>query len=378
MRTKKIISARKIGKRKTIDLEVNHKNHNFYAEGIVTSNSHSTSYAIITAYTTYLKFKYPLEFMTNCLNMARFEQKPHVETARIIKELPYFGLKIYPPSIHSKQFYFHPYKDGIRIGIAGLRGVAEKTLKQLKGLDIQLTDKFHLFDTFKEVGLNITVFESFAKAGCFSDFSDNRGRLCLEARAWNFLTDREKNLIRPFGVKYQWDILQILAEIKEGTLVDGKGKPIMKLEGTEKRKSRWGSFYAKFAPYKTKYIEYSKNKFLNNYLAEKNVCGFAFTNELYEIYVEKMPELSRIEDIKSGEAEEWYFVGQITEILSRTSKNGNRYRKYIVEGDTDEIEVFFFYDGKNDIELEEKDICYFKISKGDNGMIFLKGVSKIQ
>ena len=51
-----IRSSRSLGIKKSIDFEVKNRFHNFFAEGMVTSNSHAFSYSAMAALTIYLRF----------------------------------------------------------------------------------------------------------------------------------------------------------------------------------------------------------------------------------------------------------------------------------------------------------------------------------
>ena len=77
--TAKIIKQENVGLIKTIDLEVDHPDHNFYCNDIVVSNSHAVAYSTLSAWTTYLKFNHPKEFFLSLLKMTKFEPTPQAE-----------------------------------------------------------------------------------------------------------------------------------------------------------------------------------------------------------------------------------------------------------------------------------------------------------
>ena len=78
----------------TIDLEVDHSDHNFYCNDIVVSNSHSYSYCYLTATTAYFKANHPKEFFLSLLINAANEGDPLSEINKIEKELKYFGIRL--------------------------------------------------------------------------------------------------------------------------------------------------------------------------------------------------------------------------------------------------------------------------------------------
>ena len=159
MRTQKIISIKALGKRKTLDLEVNHKDHNFYAEGLVSSNSHSISYAILAAWTTYLKFKYPHEFFLALLRLSKYEPDSHKEINKISKELVYFDIELLPPDLAKSALDFKIEDSNIRFGLNSIKGVSEKTLESLQSFrETNTPTKFDIFVAAKQAGVLTLVY----------------------------------------------------------------------------------------------------------------------------------------------------------------------------------------------------------------------------
>ena len=70
------------------------------------NKSHSIAYSTLSAWTTYLKFKYPQEFFLSLLKMTRFEPAPQEEISRISKELGYFKIKLLPPNLAKSDMDF--------------------------------------------------------------------------------------------------------------------------------------------------------------------------------------------------------------------------------------------------------------------------------
>lgn len=99
-----IKSVRSVGKAQTYDLELNHPDHQYYlSNGMLTSNSHSVLYSMISYYTAYLKANYPLPFLTaNLMSEVRSNQKQAKENIlRIKDEIRALGVKIVPPDINT-------------------------------------------------------------------------------------------------------------------------------------------------------------------------------------------------------------------------------------------------------------------------------------
>jgi len=109
-------------------------------------------------------------------------------------------------------------------------------------------NKLSMFECAKDSGINITILTNIIKAGCLSSFSDNRGKLFLEAKSWSLLTESQRAKIFKHGKKYNYDLLNILLDIKNGKMLDGTKEII----STKQRKSKngemsspWDTFYKK-------------------------------------------------------------------------------------------------------------------------------------
>lgn len=86
-----ILKIEKIGKHQTYDLEVDHPDHQFYLDnGVLTSNSHSVSYAIDSYYAAWLHTHYEKEWLSTILQSASSKPK---ELAKIISEIKALGYK---------------------------------------------------------------------------------------------------------------------------------------------------------------------------------------------------------------------------------------------------------------------------------------------
>ncbi|MFA5652466.1 MAG: hypothetical protein WC933_03825, partial [Candidatus Paceibacterota bacterium] len=100
----KIIEIEEIGEVETYDLEIDSEFHNYYANDVCVSNSHSVSYSYITAQTLFLKHYYPTEFYVALLNHPKSnnnkeKEKQWVQSA--ILSAMSKGIEIVPPTIQS-------------------------------------------------------------------------------------------------------------------------------------------------------------------------------------------------------------------------------------------------------------------------------------
>lgn len=214
MQTKKILSLRSLGKRKTLDFEVDHKDHNFYAEGLVSSNSHAVAYGMLSAWTTYLKFKYPKEFFCSLLKMANNEPDPREEISKISKELPHFNIKLLPPDLAKSQMDFSIEGENIRFGLNAIKGVSKKSLQNVLDFrDKERSTKYDIFLTAKQAGINIGILSALIQAGALDSGEYSRSRLVLEAQTFNKLTDTEKRNFVALGEEHGYDILNSIKTV---------------------------------------------------------------------------------------------------------------------------------------------------------------------
>ena len=99
-----IKAVRSVGKAQTYDLEVAHPDHQYYlSNGMLTSNSHSVLYSMISFQTAYLKANFPLEFLAaNLMSEVRSNQKQAKENIlRIKDEIRALGVRIVPPDLNT-------------------------------------------------------------------------------------------------------------------------------------------------------------------------------------------------------------------------------------------------------------------------------------
>ena len=70
------------------------------------NKSHSISYAILAAWTAYLKFKYPKQFFLSLLKLSKYEPDSHTEISKISQELQFFDMKLLAPDLAKSEIDF--------------------------------------------------------------------------------------------------------------------------------------------------------------------------------------------------------------------------------------------------------------------------------
>ena len=156
------------------------------------NKSHSAAYAVIVMRTAYLKAHYPKEFMAAVLSS--FMDK-NERLVLYIASCNANGLKVLPPDINSSNLEFTAVDEGIRFGLAGVRGVGEKVVeaivseREANGPYKSLHDFVSRLDSkcFSKKTL-----EALVKAGAFDSTGYTRKQLMYFIEETSLLEDAAK------------------------------------------------------------------------------------------------------------------------------------------------------------------------------------------
>jgi DNA polymerase-3 subunit alpha len=300
------------------------------------NKSHSISYAYLAAITIYLKFNYPQQFFLSLLKYAQFEPNPHEEINKIVQELPYFNIKLLPPDLAKSDIDFKIEEENIRYGLNSIKGVSTKVLESLLEFREQsFSNKYEVFLAAKQVSLNIGVLSALIQAGVLDSFvSKDRCRLVLEAQTFNILTDREKRNIVALGEKYNFDILKTIADCSKEQLMGDDNKRIL----SEKR---FNTFKTKYQPYKEIYEKNHKHLKFANWFFETKLLGYSYSHNVREVFKSEIEgSLISSNEVSSLEENQTVrFVGTVSDIMTRTSANGNKYARMDIFDDLGKLTV---------------------------------------
>ncbi len=137
------------------------------------NKSHACAYAVVAYQTAYLKYYYPVEFMTALLN-SFVGAKPKL--AAYIQYLRKAGIRVLPPDINKSQMRFSTENGGIRFGLSAITNVGEA----IEAVVERREGGYWSFDDF--VGRNTAVLnkkrlESLILSGCFDSLHVKRAQL---------------------------------------------------------------------------------------------------------------------------------------------------------------------------------------------------------
>lgn len=179
---------------RTYDIEMEDNGpHNFIANGLVSHNSHSCSYALNGYILAYLKTYYPLEFMTAVIKQ-RINENDKDETEEALKELKRLSLELVPPNINLSTYEPSLYKGKILFGLNGIKGLNTKAVKAILK-ERNKNGNFKSFDDFlhrcKDY-ITKSILQTLATAGCFDCFGLTRKSVYDDAN--NIIKLNEKTI----------------------------------------------------------------------------------------------------------------------------------------------------------------------------------------
>ena len=300
------------------------------------NKSHSISYAYLAAITIYLKFNYPEQFFLSLLKYTKFEPNSHEEIAKISQELPHFNIELLPPDLNKSDIDFKVEDGNIRYGLNSIKGVSDKVLiSLLEFREDSFKNKYEVFISAKQAGLNIGVLSALIQAGLLDSFvSPNRCRLVLEAQTFNILTDREKRNFIALGEKYNFDILTSVMDVLKNEAVGDDNRKVM-------AEKRFQTFKKKYDPYKSIYEMNKRHIKYANWFFEEKLLGYSYSYTIREIFAHEDDFQSALQIRDLEERSFIKFVGAVTDIIKRTSRNGNKYARLQIQDESGMVNGLF-------------------------------------
>lgn len=179
-----------VGARQTYDIEVDHKDHMYYAEGVVTSNSHAVSYAIVGYWSAYMKLYHPHLFYLYWLRGASEKPDTDLEVKELIMSAKNDGVEVLGPTVEHVEEDFVLADNKIYFGICNIKGVTKRDAQKLKEL---LPDN----DTYITLLVNVLAelgkrsVENMIAVGVFSKYGETRSQMSHDVSCLSDLTVKE-------------------------------------------------------------------------------------------------------------------------------------------------------------------------------------------
>jgi hypothetical protein len=212
-----IKNIKRVGAAQTYDLEVNHPDHQFYlSNGMLTSNSHSIMYSMISYHTAYLKAHYPIEFLlANLMSKLKSNAKDAKDNVEKIKqEIRSKGMKIIPPDINNSDVMYKVLPNGTLI--TGLEAI--ETIGVDARQEIVNKRPYKSFDDFMSridsTKVKSNTIQALAASGCFDAFglprkliymycSDYRKKIQVWSKKHDMQTEKFEY---PWPVENDWTL----------------------------------------------------------------------------------------------------------------------------------------------------------------------------
>jgi DNA polymerase III alpha subunit len=261
--------------------------------------------------------------------------------------MQHFGIELLPPSLVHSNMDFAIEGDNIRFGLSSIKGISEKTIEKVKEFQKEHADKFDVFESAKEAGLNIGALSALIQAGCLDKFAKTRTLLVYEAQVWNKLSPKEKQIAKTLGLKFNFSVARIVKAMN-AELKDEKSKPLIK-------DTRMATLKKSTLPYKKIYEQNSIAELLANWWYEKRLLGYVTCTSLLNIFISRKSTLMPVVDIlELPDGRKADFVGYMeddpTMGTSRTAKK-SRYAKWMVSDETGTLKVMIFNDSLDHCKL---------------------------
>ncbi len=287
------------------------------------NKSHSAAYALITFYTSFLKFYYPTEFMAALLTL---EKDNTSKVIKYVDELKHMGIELLPPDINRSNLAFIADevdgKQAVIFGLGAIKGAGDIAINSILSVRSEkpfesLSDFISRIDSSK---VNKKVIESLIKAGALDSFGYSRKAMLTQ-------------------------IDEILSSASRATQAKKMALNSLFGDGEEMVQIQ---FELEDMP------EYEKAEILE---FEKSTLGFYVSGHPLDKFKD---EISKIDYILSSEVEELendslaIFVGIVEELTERVSKKGNSYSSVKIIDFHGVLDFFIF--GKNLEKLNSLDL----------------------
>ena len=208
MHAEKIISIKRIGNIRTVDIEVDNQSHTFYANGgIATSNSHAACYGLDAYWTSFCKAHFPTQFYCAYLQGSQWKQDTQQEVYELVNDAKLNSITIAIPDFRDLQECNYIKGDTVYFSLGNIKGIGAAALVKIRRetayaegvLGRKLTQWSWLdFLFFLTPRLSSTSVQALILVGALDHLNIPRTRMLYEYQAWNKLTDKEQKWVQGF------------------------------------------------------------------------------------------------------------------------------------------------------------------------------------
>ena len=300
------------------------------------NKSHACAYAMVSYYTAWLKYYYPLEYFCAVLNSIELEKIPSV-----MEDCKYFNITVLPPNINESLNQFVIVDDKIVFGLGSVKNVGDSAIPLIA--ERTTNGKFTSLKDFAKRGhVKKDATEALIKAGALDLFNNNREALL---RAFPSLIEHMQKMTDKTAVieAKTAELEALKAEFEAGKVTE---KDYSKREKTLLRSINTAQAAATVAQEALDewkipvIIEDTKTRLAN----EKEMLGVYVSSHPLDEYVKgaNMKGVTSISDIVTGK-KDTTIMGIIKGLnIRQRKKDGANMAFFQLEDKTGEIEVCCF------------------------------------
>ena len=322
------------------------------------NRGHSVSYGLLSYLTAYLKYHYPVEFMTACLNIKADNIS---KIGILINECYNLGIEILPPDINKsrKDFTAFPKEKRILFGFLAIKGLGLSSITST----LENRPYKHLHDFLDRSGATSKVIISFIKAGCFGAYKRS---LLLDYFEYTYPKKQYKpvkTVPTEQVLREQWGIIKGDRKSKDETLL---GEYNYKREQAFKQKER-ETYDKKLQDFKDKYMQ-------NEYMWEFETLSMFVTDNPLKEMSHYVTDWNLVKD-----GEEPCILAVIVDIKRKKDKNNNVFAYldlYTVNGILEAVAWSSKY--KKYSDLIEKGKCISILGRKNEGKLFVNEIKSFE
>lgn len=318
------------------------------------NKSHSACYAVLVMRTAYLKAHYPNEFMAAVLSSYLGSNDKLIH---YVSSCAACGIQVLPPDINSSNVEFTPTDEGVRFGLAGVRGVGEKVVEEIieeRDANGPFTSLHDFVRRLDAKCYNRKTLEALIKAGAFDSTGYTRKQLMYfidETPLLEKATKRQRDRDRG-----QTSMFDLFADADTDT---GFEEEIPEPDGIEWDKRTKLAF---------------EKEILKIYVSDHPLRPYASAlRKLSKFRIGDLAERDR--DIKNST-----FVGMVSNVVTKLTKKGTRMATFTLEDTSGHIECvcFKFEDYVDAIEEDAIVKIKGKYEAGDRNQLMAFEVERIE
>jgi len=169
------------------------------------NKSHACCYGLTGYDCAYIKAHFPVAFFTSWLYNARHKQDPQQEVFELINDARLFDITVEPPDLRTLEPHFHTDRKIVKFGLSDIKGIGEAQIQKLREA-VAVTSKtlgkpldewdWYEFLVHCSSTIPTSVVTSLIEVGALRWMGVPRQVMLAEFRAWDSLTDKEREWVR--------------------------------------------------------------------------------------------------------------------------------------------------------------------------------------